>query len=65
MASVVMHGQADVESVEAMRCICAALVGCLVDDNLGAGWGDGASVEVKVSVEAGICREFRMSMGRS
>ena len=54
--SVVIHGRADVPSIDAVGAPCAALRWFLVDDYLCAGWGKGSFIEIKGSFKGGICR---------
>ena len=58
MASVMVHGWANVPSIKAMWCPCRALIGFFVDNDFGAERCQGCSVEIKESVKMGLRGDF-------
>ena len=55
MASAVLQGRTNVPAISAMGRHVGLLLKRDVDNDLSAGWGKRAFVEVAVAVEAGAC----------
>lgn len=63
VASVVLPGGTNVPPVDTMGCHVGALIGRDVDHNASAGRGEGAAVEVKISIEASVGGEPGLPAG--
>ena len=63
MATEVFDGWADVPALNTVRVPAVALVGGIMNNNLVARGGYRTSIEVKVSVEVGVCGEFGLASG--
>ena len=61
MATVVFDVWADVPALNIVRATAVTLVKGLMNNSLGTRWIYRAAIEVKVSVEAGVCREFELA----
>ena len=57
VAPVVLSGGSNVPTVDSMRCHVGSLLWRHVNDHSSAWWGERSSVEIKISIEAGVGRE--------